>query len=110
MRTGTPQAPSAAASSAVPTGPSVSGAATSSRGTKKPVMKPMLVACGQRLRGRGQLAAARLDQGLGAAADIAADQRFDGVERRYFSLATYTPFQSGGESSIRPSTRSRIIS
>src|SRR5436190_4193967 len=45
MRTGTPQAPSAAASSAVPTGPSVSGAATPSRGTKKPVIRPMLVAC-----------------------------------------------------------------
>src|SRR5690349_1892181 len=45
MRTGTPHAPRLAASNAVPTGPSVSAAATPSRGTKKPVMKPMLVAC-----------------------------------------------------------------
>src|SRR6185437_15204070 len=45
MRTGTPHAPRLAASSAVPTGPSVSAAATPSRGKKKPVMKPMLVAC-----------------------------------------------------------------
>src|SRR5579883_702698 len=45
MRTGTPHSPRLAASSAVPTGPSVSAAATPSRGTKKPVMKPMLVAC-----------------------------------------------------------------
>ena len=41
---GTPQAASDAANKAVPTGPSVSAAATLSRGTKKPVIRPMLVA------------------------------------------------------------------
>src|SRR5262245_61421116 len=44
MRAGTPQAASVAASSAVPTGPSVSGAATPPRGTKKPVINPTLLA------------------------------------------------------------------
>src|SRR5476649_1552479 len=44
IRVGTPHAASAAASKAVPTGPSVSGAATSPRGTKKPVIRPTLAA------------------------------------------------------------------
>ena len=112
MRAGTPQAASAAASNAVPTGPSVSGAATSPRGTKKPVIRPTLRRPGQRLGRRRKFARACVDQFLGLAPDIAADQRLDGGMRRttHFSLATYTPVQSGGESSIRPSTRSRIMS
>src|SRR5260370_34279575 len=44
IRAGTPQAASAEASRAVPTGPSVSGAATSPRGTKKPVIRPTRLA------------------------------------------------------------------
>src|SRR5258708_5392531 len=44
IRAGTSQAASAAASRAVPTGPSVSGAATSPRGTKKPVIRPTRLA------------------------------------------------------------------
>ena len=78
MRAGTPQAASAAASSAVPTGPSVSGAATSPRGTKKPVIRPTLVAPASASRRGGELAGARRDQLLRLAADVAADQRFDG--------------------------------
>ena len=36
--------------------------------------------------------------------------RWRRCDRHHFSLATYTPVQSGGESSIRPSTRARMIS
>ena len=112
MRAGTPQAASAAASRAVPTGPSVSGAATSPRGTKKPVIRPTRVAPPAtwpppRVRPHWQRSAP------GSCArhrGRPAPRWRRCAGRTHFSLATYTPVQSGGESSIRPSTRTRIMS